>query len=423
MIVGIDFGTSGCRAVVLDMNQQIRAEATSPLPASKLIDDVCSQNPADWWQALDQLMQQLAQQIDLTQLQALLIDGTSSTVLLADKQGKALTLARMYNDSSAIQAASDIANYATLAGGTQLTGQTSPATITGMSNNTTYYFVVTAGDGSTESGASSEVSALVYAPLNDSGITLCGDYAYDDSTIHNNNLDCAAVGATTTVDGTDTDTDPVPAGQDAHYGREVTVNDDSDGHAGFSFTQLDSSGTPLATQSTDYATTHWACVQDNVTGLMWEVKTTDGGLQDKNWSYTWYNSTGVNDGGFAGHGDTGMGITTDVSVAGSDNCSDSSRCDTEKYLADVNATTLCGYSDWRLPSAEELPSLVDSSIAYPGPTIDTDGFPNTMASLYWSSSPSAGFSYFAWVVSFSYGSVGYGNLKDAFGVRLVRGGQ
>jgi hypothetical protein len=31
-------------------------------------------------------------------------------------------------------------------------------------------------------------------------------------------------------------------------------------------------------------------VRDNVTGLVWEVKTADGGLRDQKWSYTWYDS-------------------------------------------------------------------------------------------------------------------------------------
>ena len=37
--------------------------------------------------------------------------------------------------------------------------------------------------------------------------------------------------------------------------------------------------------------------RDNVTGLIREVKTDDGGLHDKDWTYTWYNgTTGTADG-------------------------------------------------------------------------------------------------------------------------------
>jgi hypothetical protein len=87
-------------------------------------------------------------------------------------------------------------------------------------------------------------------------------------------------------------------------------------------------------------------VQDNVTGLIWEVKTNDSGLRDKDWTYSWYNSTGINDGGYAGYADY------------ADNCYSTTRCDTEKYVADVNAATLCGNNDWRLPNSEELNTIV-----------------------------------------------------------------
>ena len=150
-------------------------------------------------------------------------------------------------------------------------------------------------------------------------------------------------------------------------------------------------------------------MQDNVTGLMWEVKTTSG-LQSRAHTYTWYNSTGVNDGGLAGTANGGT-------------CFDVINCDTEKFVAAVNAAALCGASDWRLPDKEELSSLVDSSVAFPGPAIDTGWFPNTAAFLYWSASPFASYSFDAWRVSFNTGSVLNFNKNNAFSVRLVRGGQ
>jgi len=55
--------------------------------------------------------------------------------------------------------------------------------------------------------------------------------------------------------------------QDCSHGRDVTNNGDPGGHAGFSFTKLDSNGVPLANQNVDYSTTPWVCVKDNVTGL------------------------------------------------------------------------------------------------------------------------------------------------------------
>ena len=135
-----------------------------------------------------------------------------------------------------------------------------------------------------------------------------------------------------------------------------------------------------------------SCVKDNKTGLIWEGKTDDGGLRDKDNTYTNY-------------GDSRTG-------------------DASAYVAAVNATSLCGYTDWRLPTADELQMIVDYSIAYPGPTINSTWFPNTVGSVYWSASPYAGGSYLAWYVSFGDGYVDYGgNRYGTYYVRLVRAGQ
>lgn len=206
--------------------------------------------------------------------------------------------------------------------------------------------------------------------LNDTGVVLCGDHV-DDAVPGGpaqNTLDCAATGSGSSVAGIDGDGDSVPPGQDAHYGRDASHNDPSDGHAGFSFTKLDNDG-----QSLPASAYSWNCVQDNVTGLVWEVKTNNRGLHGKEWVYTRYNSSGINDGGNAGFADPGYGVNT----PGSDLCANISRCDTEKYISDVNAVGLCGASDWRLPSREELHSLLNLDRI--NPAIDTDYFPNTMA--------------------------------------------
>ena len=265
-----------------------------------------------------------------------------------------------------------------------------------------------------------------YSPLNDTGITACGDYAKGNTEIHNNDVDCGVAGSTQTNDGTSAG-DPVPAGQDAVYGRDVTHADNSDGHAGFSFTKLDVNGDALADQTQDYATNPWSCVKDNVTGLIWEVKTDDGGLHDKYHTYTWYNSTGLNDGGDHGVGDTGVGTTTGFEnsatvYAGSDHCTNNRRCDTEKFVADVNAAALCGFNDWRVPVIDELNNIVARNRV--NPAIDTSYFPHATSSSYWSASPYATISDYAWAIYFNDGfDYTDGKSYSTNTVRLVRASQ
>jgi hypothetical protein len=84
---------------------------------------------------------------------------------------------------------------------------------------------------------------------------------------------------------------------------------------------------------------------------------------------------------------------------------------------------LCGATDWRLPTADELQGLVDYGVAYPGPTIDATWFPNTQGNAFWSSSPYVGRANGAWYVSFGYGYVSNSDRSNTYYVRLVRAGQ
>ena len=220
--------------------------------------------------------------------------------------------------------------------------------------------------------------------LNDTGITTCGNATQ-------NNQPCPLLDY---------------PNQDGDSGRDVTANDDSDGHAGFSYTKISSTGAELPASATE-----WSCVKDNVTGLMWEVKTDDGGLHDKDWTYSWYEPDNTKNGGYAGTQNGG-------------DCGGTSQCDTYAYVQAVNAAIWCGAKDWRMPTERELKSIVRRDRQYP--TIDMDWFPNTLSTYYWSSSPVAG-GYDAWVVNFSNGDFNGTSPWDSKGngsnLRLVRGGQ
>ncbi|HUM12905.1 MAG TPA: DUF1566 domain-containing protein [Myxococcaceae bacterium] len=225
--------------------------------------------------------------------------------------------------------------------------------------------------------------------LNDTGVTGC-------ATTSAAGLPCASP---------DAGTSDFP-GQDGENGRDVTAADDRDGHAGFSFLKLDGAGVALPDQSVGYATTPWACVADRVTGLVWEVRTTDGGLRDRRWTYSWYASSGLRGGARRGTSNGGT-------------CSDTSSCDTAKYVAAVNATGLCGASDWRLPTRAELLSLVDYG-AGTAPLIDLNFLPDGSSDTWWSATPD--WTGKAWVVDFETGATLSSPSEFPNPVRLVRRG-
>jgi hypothetical protein len=86
--------------------------------------------------------------------------------------------------------------------------------------------------------------------------------------------------------------------------------------------------------------------------------------------------------------------------------------------AACKACMLEGHTDWRLPTREELQSLVDYN-RY-NPAIDPELFPETPANYFWSSSPDASDPGYAWVVYFYHGYVHlYYRYSSAF-VRAVR---
>lgn len=59
LYLGIEFGTSGCRACVINKSKTIIAEYALPLPAPWRDGDEVFQDPATWWDALEQLLKKL----------------------------------------------------------------------------------------------------------------------------------------------------------------------------------------------------------------------------------------------------------------------------------------------------------------------------------------------------------------------------
>jgi hypothetical protein len=146
----------------------------------------------------------------------------------------------------------------------------------------------------------------------------------------------------------------------------------------------------------------WSCVLDDKTSLIWEVKSEKKGVQYALNTYTWFDGeSGRNNGTF------------------SKNCYWGKNCNTQSFIKDINKAELCGYANWRLPTREELNSIVD----YYGDSdllIDTDFFPNTQMDSYWTSDSLNSNPKMAYETPFFYGgSMARDKTIDTF-VRLVR---
>ena len=225
--------------------------------------------------------------------------------------------------------------------------------------------------------------------INDTGMTASQCYQAGSDTL----VACNSAGAIA-----------LNVAQDGMAGRDAnsTTNSNADGKLGYSFTAVTG-----------------GCVLDNITGLMWEVKTTDGGLRDWNKTYTNFDSTTNAQIGFGSN--PTIPTQSDIDAA----------TNSVGFMNAVNAQNLCGYNDWRIPTADELQSIVDYSVStYPisHPTIDETWFPNTHSwvspgIVFWTSTPEFSYLTGAYSISFNYGNVGGGNRSNPAFVRLVRAGR
>ena len=330
-----------------------------------------------------------------------------------------------------ISSCADGATYAEGVGdpAISISADTASITDTGLEFFTNYYYWLEAKLSSGEVvSLSPEQTATTSGPvLNDTGITGGGDYpsGFDNHNGLSNTCDGgylvddqgAVIADPSTYTGTTTFVGFVD--EDCELGRDASLNDDSDGNAAFVFTKLDISGNVLEASATD-----WSCVLDHTTGLIWEVKTTDGTWRDRNAGFTWYDS--------------------DLRYGENEFNGTESDQDTEDFIEYVkgdssvnNGNGLCGQTDWRLPTVHEIQGLADydviptlryddvgTLIAYEPPAIDTNYFPYALTSpyqWYWTShlnvdpdvntgGGSSTSNYFAW----TYGSA-IGNTRSGTG--------
>ena len=301
----------------------------------------------------------------------------------------AVASADSYQVCSATENIVSFDNCVNYAGGKLVTVSSNSAVVASLTAGQPYYFNVAAKAGNTSaSSTSNTVIATPNLGLNDTGIMFCGSGLA-------NNLTCPILGYVK---------------QDAQYGLDAASTSNIDGDGGFNFTKLDSTGAALAATAND-----WVCVKDNITGLIWEAKTST----NANDLFKWYSTDSASNAGTSGYDASG-----ESSCVGYDGADPTSYCNTQAYVDRVNAGSHCGISNWRMPNRHELVSIINYNVVEP--TVDLAYFQYTSTALYWSgtsSFTSSTASDFAWATSFTYGGSAKQNKQDSLRVRLVSSGQ
>jgi hypothetical protein len=153
-------------------------------------------------------------------------------------------------------------------------------------------------------------------------------------------------------------------------------------------------------------------ITDTKTGLMWEKKSDDGSIHDKDTTYTWGQDTSP-------YSMNGTMVTT--------------------FLAALNTGSgFAGHTDWRLPNRRELESIVNLENTSPAVSAafntncgaDSSGNAGCMVTAcsctvpdyYWSSSTDALSPQNAWIVYFGDGNIATPDKTHSYYVRAVRGG-
>jgi hypothetical protein len=285
--------------------------------------------------------------------------------------------------------------------------------------------------------------------INDILIVIPGDISMNDT------------GSITFYDGVsfeNTSTNAEYPNQDASSGRDIENTDDFDGHLGFSWTKLDRAGNALPSNADDFM-----CIKDNVTGHVWESKTSpqilppypsgtalkthlnrssvdeDGNAipypydashqnyRANNYTYFWFNEDDSTNGGSEGTAGSDKGFPIpDLPInrycalpKDESYIKGAKRCSTANYLKVFNLLSMCGFQDWKVPDINELRSFYDYSYTQ----TENKYFPlfNKSAN-YYSSTPSADGKGAVWCLEGETGRVKFCKKQIANHVILTRGG-
>ncbi len=99
MYIGLDLGTSGLKALLVDEAQAIVGEAQTALEVTRPHEGWCEQSPADWVAATCAAMDRLAAEFDLSGVRAVGLSGQMHGATLLDRANDVLRPCILWNDT------------------------------------------------------------------------------------------------------------------------------------------------------------------------------------------------------------------------------------------------------------------------------------------------------------------------------------
>ena len=99
MHLGLDLGTSGLKGLLIDDEQTIIGEATSPLTVTRPNDGWSEQDPAQWIDAAQKVLGQLAKKHNLAQLRSIGLSGQMHGATLIGSDDAVLRPCILWNDT------------------------------------------------------------------------------------------------------------------------------------------------------------------------------------------------------------------------------------------------------------------------------------------------------------------------------------
>ena len=115
-VLGVDVGTQGARAIIVDLEGRVNSEATGAFPTEQLAAPIpghFEQDPRQWREAAFTAIAGAVGDFaaggdDVAAIAALSVTSTSGTLCLLDERGEPVGTAMMYSDSRASEAAEEV---------------------------------------------------------------------------------------------------------------------------------------------------------------------------------------------------------------------------------------------------------------------------------------------------------------------------